>query len=179
MVELYRDGNDAFYLSDNDYDKEIRKIEVIFLKSPFTDVINPSQYLHSVLSCICKYRWPVEYALMIKYFTATTKTIMDEIKIVGCEGYVYLIHSEHGTKIGKSKRPIQRIAQLQTQMPFIFKYIENTFVENCSETETYLHKEFASKRLNGEWFNLSEEDIIHAREILKKRDYALEAIGAS
>lgn len=174
MIEVFRTEKDAYYLTEEDYQKDIEYIEKIFIRSPFTDVLNPVKYLKTVLAYAHKYDFTIPYALMIVYLNMPSEGVFEKVNINKTEGYVYLIHSEHGTKIGKSVRPIQRITQLQTQMPFNFRYIENTFVKDYSKTETELHKRFANKRLNGEWFNLSDNEIETCRSILNKLDFTLE-----
>jgi prophage antirepressor-like protein len=57
-------------------------------------------------------------------------------------------------KIGKSKDPKIRETTLQAEVPTIelLHVIE-------SDIENYLHKKFDSKRLRGEWFDLSKADV--------------------
>lgn len=57
-------------------------------------------------------------------------------------------------KIGKSKDPKVREGTLQAEVPTI----ELLHVIQ-SDIEIYLHKKFDSKRLRGEWFDLSEADV--------------------
>lgn len=79
---------------------------------------------------------------------------------------VYLIYdySSKLTKIGKSKNPISRHRDLKTGIPMskLIWYSDNI-------TEKELHHKFKEKRINGEWFNLSEIDhleIISENKIL-------------
>ena len=78
--------------------------------------------------------------------------------------YVYLLTSVSGTKIGISKTPKSRERCLSTLMPF--EIIESKYfkVNNPYTIETSLHKQFASQKIRGEWFNLSKED----REVAMK-----------
>lgn len=80
--------------------------------------------------------------------------------------YVYLIHSDHGVKIGKSKTPRNRIKNVSTQMPFNVKKTESFKVNHMSNCEKYLHDYFKEKRLNGEWFDLNNKDIEFCRKFL-------------
>jgi hypothetical protein len=57
-------------------------------------------------------------------------------------------------KIGKSKNPTIREKTLQSEEPAI----SIVFVIN-KDIETELHRRFKSKRVRGEWFQLSPEDI--------------------
>lgn len=80
------------------------------------------------------------------------------------KGYVYLIvgidaSGVRNCKIGKSKDVQSRHRQLGIKMPFpieVEHYIE------CADMhciERYWHHMFQGKRLEGEWFNLTDEDI--------------------
>ena len=72
--------------------------------------------------------------------------------------YIYLMH--HGVsdvwKIGRSKKPKAREKTLQHQDPMITL---NWKVEAVSAFEAWLHGKFKSKRLRGEWFELSGSDV--------------------
>jgi Meiotically up-regulated gene 113 len=57
-------------------------------------------------------------------------------------------------KIGKSKNPTIREGTLQAEVPTI----ELLHVIH-DDIELYLHEKFNSKRLRGEWFDLSEADV--------------------
>lgn len=75
------------------------------------------------------------------------------------EGWVYVLDNQMGHyKIGKSTDLTNRIRSLKIQLPFpvIVAYVFRD--ENCHEAERALHKLFAGKRKNGEWFGL---DSIH------------------
>ena len=178
MVEIYRTEKESFSMSDEDYQKEIETIKDVYNRSPFKDVLNERKFFHDVLIAVAKYRWTPEYALMVLYFSSETELDVQEMAENDNKGYVYLIHSGHGVKIGKSKVPVKRITDLQTQMPFRFTEIENTLVRNYSETELYLHKVFSEKRLNGEWFNLDKKDIETARGILNDRNIFFTEVSA-
>jgi prophage antirepressor-like protein len=76
--------------------------------------------------------------------------------IVTCELKTYLMQDTFRGyyKIGKSKDPKVREGTLQAEVPTI----ELVHVIE-SDIENYLHKKFDSKRLRGEWFDLSEADV--------------------
>ncbi len=75
------------------------------------------------------------------------------------DSFVYILSSEKTklTKIGYSSNVRQRIKALQNSGPdgLILKCL----IRGGIETESMLHKKYASKRKHGEWFSLSEEDI--------------------
>ena len=74
-------------------------------------------------------------------------------------GYIYILKSEYGYKIGKSIKVKDRIALFNVKLPFEFDIEGYYKVVNMSATETYLHKKYGYKRLEGEWFDLSEDDV--------------------
>lgn len=79
--------------------------------------------------------------------------------------FVYLMRNERNgfIKIGCSKSPAYREKTLQSEEPevsLLFAYLGEP------DLERGLHKLFASKRIRGEWFALSEEDIRTVDKIL-------------
>lgn len=64
-------------------------------------------------------------------------------------------------KIGYTKREVsQRINELKTGNPYEFDIVEVYQAENYgSAIEGKLHRTFRSKKINGEWFELDEDDI--------------------
>lgn len=83
-------------------------------------------------------------------------------------GYIYLIKSRYGYKIGKSKNIKQRNKLFSIKMPFEFDYV---FKKKCSDyhnLEIRLHEMFKDKNINGEWFQLSEDDIKLIKEEVDK-----------
>lgn len=74
------------------------------------------------------------------------------------EGYVYFVSDGTYVKIGFTGNIEQRLITLQTGSPntlTIKKIIPNATIE----TEKQYHEKFKYKRVRGEWFNLSDEEI--------------------
>jgi hypothetical protein len=78
-----------------------------------------------------------------------------------CEpGFVYLLRGKHGYfKIGIAKKIDKRIEQIAPQLPFKVQLIHFFPSRDMRPAEQRLHRSFSSKRRNGEWFELSEEDV--------------------
>lgn len=74
-------------------------------------------------------------------------------------GYIYVLESDHGYKIGKTKNKRSRFKSLNIQLPFELKEHSSYLVEDYDAKELELHEHFKEKRLNGEWFDLSECDL--------------------
>ncbi len=76
-------------------------------------------------------------------------------------GYVYFVQ-EHMTgsfKIGKTKNIEKRMNIFGVKLPFENKLIYLIKTANHHQTEVVFHKHFSNKRLEGEWFALSKEDL--------------------
>ena len=83
------------------------------------------------------------------------------------EGYVYLIHTTLGIKIGLSSKYKERIADITAKLPIESRYITVYKVKDRFEAEKRLHREFTDINIRGEWFKLEEEDVLKACEILE------------
>ena len=75
------------------------------------------------------------------------------------DGYVYLIQFGSEYKIGTSNNVERRFRQLKTQMPYDGKIIHTIAAGDPMGIEAYWHKYFDSKRLKGEWFKLTADDV--------------------
>ncbi|MGK7379235.1 GIY-YIG nuclease family protein [Planococcus sp. 1R117A] len=76
-------------------------------------------------------------------------------------GYVYFVqeYMNGSFKIGKTKNVEKRMNVFGVKLPFENKLIFLIKSGNHHQTEVAFHKHFADKRLEGEWFSLSKEDI--------------------
>lgn len=89
----------------------------------------------------------------------------DEQPIFDGSGYVYLIGLEgqpEMVKIGVARDVKQRLAQLATGSPYKPYVIRTFHADYPYALERALHAEFAGKRTHGEWFRLSDVDVINA-----------------
>ena len=74
-------------------------------------------------------------------------------------GWVYVLQAGPYYKIGKSKDVDRRIEQLATLPPFDIELVHTMPTDNMGAVEQDLHRLFNAKRVNGEWFELTEEDV--------------------
>ena len=75
-------------------------------------------------------------------------------------GYTYLLTNGTHCKIGITTKTVtSRIAELQTGSPTKIEISGYSYNSNALHMEEYLHNMFAAKRLMGEWFDLSDEDV--------------------
>lgn len=72
-------------------------------------------------------------------------------------------------KIGISNNPSYREKTLQSEKPTIELITSKGFSDRkiASSFESALHKSYENKRLRGEWFELTEREILEIKEILK------------
>lgn len=75
-------------------------------------------------------------------------------------GYVYLLQSPTSAyKIGRTRNPNDRMKTFGIQLPFEVEFICVIKAEDMIELERKLHDKFADKRVGGEWFRLTLEDV--------------------
>ena len=74
-------------------------------------------------------------------------------------GYVYVIKSDHGSKIGRSVNVKSRTQLLGVMFPFDSEVVHYGHVSDYIAVERHLHRKYANKHIRGEWFDLSDEDI--------------------
>ncbi len=81
-------------------------------------------------------------------------------------GYVYLIRSVTGHyKIGRTRDPKKRMATFGVKLPFEVEFECLIKCEDMAQAEQELHAKFDHKRVNGEWFALSDEDVAYIKSL--------------
>lgn len=75
------------------------------------------------------------------------------------DGHVYLLKSGKFYKIGFSVHAGARERQLAIQLPEAASTVHVIITDDPPGIEDYWHQRFADKRRNGEWFDLSREDV--------------------
>jgi len=88
----------------------------------------------------------------------TTETRTEERKKIKT-GFVYLMRSGRHYKIGRTVSLGSRERQLAIKIPVPPTTIHSIETDDPSGVEAYWHKRFADKRGEGEWFELSLDDI--------------------
>jgi len=74
-------------------------------------------------------------------------------------GYVYLMKSGRFCKIGSSRNVERRNYDLGIKLPEDLKILHKIRTDDPTGIESYWHNRFSDKRKQGEWFDLSSEDI--------------------
>lgn len=95
------------------------------------------------------------------YDTFKAKKELNESNIDANEkiGHVYLLKHDKVYKIGKSIDASKRYKDIKIQMPHKTEEIHVIETDDPSGIEVYWHNRFKDKRLEGEWFNLSANDV--------------------
>lgn len=115
----------------------------------------------------------------LRKFVSDTESYRDILEIVEAEnldenspdednstsskkGYVYLLR--HGTrneyKIGRTNNPIRREGELTIELPEKLAPVHWIETDDPAGIEKYWHQRFSEKRKNGEWFGLSNSDVL-------------------
>jgi hypothetical protein len=82
---------------------------------------------------------------------------------------VYLLRAGHAYKIGVASKVELRACDLQTGCPYPVEIIGQWSHGDAYGLEQQLHSMFAAKRLAGEWFALTEQDVVAIREFFRRK----------
>lgn len=82
------------------------------------------------------------------------------------KGYVYLVKSVSGHyKIGRTVDPQSRAKTFGVKLPFEVEFQCLIETDDYEALELELHDRFEAQRVNGEWFNLSAEDVDYIKSL--------------
>lgn len=81
-------------------------------------------------------------------------------------GWVYLLSAGNRYKIGLTTSPVEkRVATIQANTPWDIVIEHIICSSDVRATEKRLHDQFEEKRVNGEWFNLTPEDVKYIKSL--------------
>lgn len=90
--------------------------------------------------------------------------------------YIGYDDTSWGFKIGITNNLIKRERELRNTNPSFVMLLDFS-VEDAKKLESELHTKYASKRVSGEWFELSAEDVVNiARSIIPDHPVQAETI---
>lgn len=80
-------------------------------------------------------------------------------------GFVYVLFIEDSSgirfyKVGMASSLSERIKTHQCSSPFLVQIACSYFTENMRREERSIHEQIKDKKIRGEWFDLSHEDLI-------------------
>lgn len=78
-------------------------------------------------------------------------------------GYVYVIRSPYGFKIGKTVNIRSRTRLFEVRLPFPISVEHYAWFDDYSKAERMFHEMYFHKRLEGEWFDLTQSDLDRIR----------------
>ncbi|GEP97342.1 GIY-YIG nuclease family protein [Chitinophaga cymbidii] len=97
---------------------------------------------------------------------------MEQVQVGKC---VYILNTGRNLyKIGKTQDLHRRLAAYHTHLPVMFRVIRQYAALNMTDLEESLHILFQHKRVKGEWFELSKDDLIICDNVA--RNYALQSL---
>lgn len=85
------------------------------------------------------------------------------MKLQRVTGFVYILKSGDHYKIGNAIDPVRRLKSLQAAWPEPMEIVHKIESDRYKYIERDLHRRFAGKRVRGEWFALSDEDLAYIR----------------
>lgn len=81
--------------------------------------------------------------------------------------YIYLIECQGYYKIGVATDVGNRVSQMATGNPFEMSVVSVYEFGNADVVEKSIHQRFSEKRLRGEWFLLSAEEVVEFTHICR------------
>lgn len=82
-------------------------------------------------------------------------------------GYVYVLESAYGCKVGRTRNLPQRLHAFGVKLPIAYTVRLCAWFDDHYEAETRYHQLFRDKHVNGEWFALDAADI----ELIRARTF--------
>lgn len=80
-------------------------------------------------------------------------------------GYVYVIRSPLGFKIGKTVNLKSRTRLFEVKLPFQISIEHYAWFDDYTHAERSFHISYHAKRLEGEWFELSAADLVEIKKL--------------
>lgn len=84
-------------------------------------------------------------------------------------GWVYVLNSAFGQKIGRPRSMPDRMKTFAVRLPFLYTIPLCAWFDDHIDAESRYHRLFENKRLNGEWFLLDEDDV----DLVRRRVFEL------
>lgn len=86
--------------------------------------------------------------------------------------FVYIIYCKLGYKIGRTKNIDDRNVIFNVKLPFKWNFHFIYGVKHSKKIEKFLHHVLYKNNLNGEWFNLDDDELLNVKQfIINNSDY--------
>jgi hypothetical protein len=82
-------------------------------------------------------------------------------------GVVYILKSAYGYKVGRTRNVPARMRAFGVHLPFFYTILLCAWFDDCVVAESEYHNIFRSRRINGEWFDLTNDDI----DLIRRRQF--------
>lgn len=82
-------------------------------------------------------------------------------------GYVYVLESAYGYKVGRTRNVPNRMRAFGVKLPIAYTVRLCAWFDDHYEAESAYHRLFGDRLINGEWFSLQEQDI----DLIRGRTY--------
>lgn len=85
---------------------------------------------------------------------------------------IYIVGYGNMMKVGLSRNPLNRLAQMQTGVPEELRFHYLCILpsrEAAMKMEAAIHKKLAHRRVRGEWFRIDAEDAAEAAALVVRR----------
>ena len=83
-------------------------------------------------------------------------------------GFVYVLKSAYGYKVGRTRNVPNRMRAFGVKLPIFYTIPLCVWFEDHIEAELTYHRLFSIKHINGEWFELVDDDI----DLIRKRSFS-------
>ena len=99
----------------------------------------------------------------------------DIFELSNNNGWIYIIKDTEANtiKIGvtQQKNPNKRLSHYSVhKIKFDLLFIDK--INECYDVENYIHNFLSEKRVRGDWFNLSNEDVYNIISLINKKKYS-------
>ncbi len=100
-----------------------------------------------------------DVAELLGQATAESTTTDLQSKLKRVVGYVYLVKHGRDFKIGRSNDVSRRRREISLLLPQELEHVHIIETDDPEGIEQYWHRRFGARKVRGEWFRLSAEDI--------------------
>lgn len=84
-------------------------------------------------------------------------------------GYIYILKSQYGYKIGKTISVPNRVYIFTIKLPFEVSVVYTARVYQYNNVEKALHEMYKDKNIRGEWFNLTDGDVDEIKKVCEEK----------